>query len=66
MKEVDVTPDFEDSNTRGMTVMWLTAKYNYEGDYDLNFLIIGGKVGLGVSVRTGNNILEDGNIVMQW
>jgi len=69
LTEVDTTPDFKDSNKRGMLVYWGIAKFHYEGtagEYDLNFLLMGGKVGLGISIRTGENILEDGNIVMQW
>ena len=67
--EVDTTPDLEDSDKRGMLVFWGASKFHYEGtsgEYDLNFLLMGGKVGLGISVRTANNVLEDGNIVMQW
>ena len=69
VKEVDVTPNFDDSTKRGMIVQWGTSKFHYSGrngEYDLNFLLMGGKVGLGMSKRTGLNVLEDGNIVMQW
>ena len=67
IEEVDVTPEFDDSKKRGMVVKWGTSKFHYSsehGEYDLNFLLMGGKVGLGMSSRTGLNVLEDGNIVM--
>ena len=54
--------------------MWGTSKAHYASNsrasgsngYDLNFLLMGGTVGLGASKRTGRSILESGNYVMQW
>ena len=65
-QEVNTTPWFDEAEKRGMTVSWGKMKTYYKSHYALSFLIMGGKVGLGVSKRTGNSILEDGNYVMQW
>ena len=67
VEEIDVTTELGDSDKRGMVVMWGTTKFHYEGKsgfYDLNYLLMGGRVGLSVSTRTGQNVLEDGNWVM--
>ena len=49
-----------------MTVSWGTTKTYYKSHYALSFLIMGGKVGLGVSKRTGYSVLEEGNYIQQW
>ena len=67
--EVDVTPQLSvgkyekiDTN-KGMKAMWGTTKLVYTDGYALHYLLMGGKVGLGISTRTGNNVLEDGNFI---
>ena len=68
-QEIATTKDFVEKENKGMKVFWATEKFHYQGlqgVYDINFLLLGGHVGLGESVRTGFNILEEGNKVMQW